>query len=219
MVNVSPSTVASLRSAGVSVALLPESSSPPGDASSAEIIVVDAARTDVLSRSSVLPMLAIAHGPAEGLMALSLGADGIVDDRDGVDQVVRALGVVRSGGTFISDVFLASLVDELRMLRTARAAESTAHTPLSSREIEVVLGVARGQNNGEIAGELQLSPKTVKNHISNCLVKLGMANRTQLAVYAVNSGLYVESPRPASQPRDADWSAEQSPPRSTQRVA
>ena len=49
--------------------------------------------------------------------------------------------------------------------------------------------IANGKDNAEIARELTISPKTVKNHISNILVKLQIENRIQAAVYAVRSGI------------------------------
>ena len=62
-------------------------------------------------------------------------------------------------------------------------------TQLSARELDVLKLVANGQDNAEIARELFISPKTVKNHISNILMKLQIENRIQAAVYAVRSGL------------------------------
>ena len=49
--------------------------------------------------------------------------------------------------------------------------------------------IANGKDNAEIAGDLHISPKTVKNHISNILMKLQIENRIQAAVYAVRSGI------------------------------
>ena len=49
--------------------------------------------------------------------------------------------------------------------------------------------IANGMDNGQIAADLHISPKTVKNHISNILMKLQKENRIQAAVYAVRSGL------------------------------
>ncbi|MDP9490978.1 MAG: response regulator transcription factor, partial [Actinomycetota bacterium] len=56
-------------------------------------------------------------------------------------------------------------------------------------ENEVLRLIANGKDNAEIARELHISPKTVKNHISNILMKLQIENRIQAAVYAVRSGL------------------------------
>ena len=60
---------------------------------------------------------------------------------------------------------------------------------LSDREIEVLKLIANGKDNAVIAAELCISPKTVKNHISNILMKLQIDNRIQAAVYAVRSGI------------------------------
>ncbi len=64
-----------------------------------------------------------------------------------------------------------------------------ARPELSDRETEVLRLIANGKDNADIARELHISPKTVKNHISNILMKLQIENRIQAAVYAVRSGL------------------------------
>ncbi len=60
---------------------------------------------------------------------------------------------------------------------------------LSERELEVLRLIANGKDNSQIAEALHISPKTVKNHISNILMKLQIENRIQAAVYAVRSGI------------------------------
>jgi DNA-binding NarL/FixJ family response regulator len=60
---------------------------------------------------------------------------------------------------------------------------------LTSREREVLGEIARGRSNREIARALSLSEKTVKAHVSSILVKLGVADRTQAALYAVRHDL------------------------------
>jgi NarL family two-component system response regulator LiaR len=60
---------------------------------------------------------------------------------------------------------------------------------LSDRELQVLKLIANGKDNAQIAADLVISPKTVKNHISNILMKLQIQNRIQAAVYAVRSGL------------------------------
>ena len=68
-------------------------------------------------------------------------------------------------------------------------AAATIRAELSDREIQVLKLIANGKDNAMIAGELHISPKTVKNHISNILMKLQIENRIQAAVYAVRSGI------------------------------
>ena len=71
----------------------------------------------------------------------------------------------------------------------AAPASPSPTTQLSARELDVLKLVAEGKDNAEIAAELFISPKTVKNHISNILMKLQISNRIQAAVYAVRRGI------------------------------
>ena len=81
------------------------------------------------------------------------------------------------------------------MLQRVRATSAqseiadTIQSELSDREIQVLKLIANGKDNALIAAELCISPKTVKNHISNILMKLQIDNRIQAAVYAVRSGI------------------------------
>ncbi len=81
------------------------------------------------------------------------------------------------------------------MLQRLRATGSSQHeaelirSELSEREVQVLRLIANGKDNAQIAADLHISPKTVKNHISNILMKLQIENRIQAAVYAVRSGL------------------------------
>ena len=60
---------------------------------------------------------------------------------------------------------------------------------LSAREREILRLIATGKENSEIAGELHISPRTVKNHVSSILAKLDVPSRIQAAVYAVRQGV------------------------------
>ena len=76
-----------------------------------------------------------------------------------------------------------------RKLMSGIAGETPAAEPLTRREQEVLACLGRGLANKEIAAELFISEKTVKTHVSNVLEKLGLADRTQAALYAVKHGL------------------------------
>jgi DNA-binding NarL/FixJ family response regulator len=76
-----------------------------------------------------------------------------------------------------------------RHLRVVAAPEERdALASLSERELQVVRLVAEGLSNKEISARLTLSDKTVKNHISHILAKMGLTARTQVAVYAIRAG-------------------------------
>src|SRR5437016_2653028 len=83
----------------------------------------------------------------------------------------------------------AKVLQRIRASSSQPEIESTIRAELSEREIEVLKLIANGKDNSMIAAELHISPKTVKNHISNILMKLQIDNRIQAAVYAVRSGI------------------------------
>lgn len=124
----------------------------------------------------------------------------------GQDLVLPA---VRAGvaGYLLKDVGPAELADALRAAHAGGAplhpqvaatvmasVTAAADDPLTPREREVLRLIARGLSNRLIARELALAEKTVKAHVSAILAKLGVADRTQAALYAVRSGL-VENER------------------------
>ena len=82
-----------------------------------------------------------------------------------------------------------SSIHDLRATSTQPEIADQIRAELSDREIEVLKLIANGKDNAVIAAELHISPKTVKNHISNILMKLQIDNRIQAAVYAVRSGI------------------------------
>lgn len=101
----------------------------------------------------------------------------------------------------LRDLTVAQLLEEVRRLSPTQAMHDRTHlhvipTPqerdalaaLSERELQVVGLVAEGLSNKEISSRLALSDKTVKNHISHILAKMGLTARTQVAVYAIRAG-------------------------------
>jgi two-component system, NarL family, response regulator LiaR len=110
-----------------------------------------------------------------------------------------------AAGYLLKDVPPATLADAVRTVHRGEALLHPAVTAklmrqyqdrgaagdrrLTDRELEVLRLVARGLSNRRIAGELVVSEKTVKTHVSNILAKLELSDRTQAAVYAVREGL------------------------------
>jgi len=120
--------------------------------------------------------------------ALRAGARGYLLKDASPDELVTAIRKVASGQTVLGDVVAARLVAELRSRpsRPARAPEVTelpGRDVLSPRELEVARLLAVGASNREIAARLSLSEGTVKNHVSSMLRKLGLPDRTRLALY------------------------------------
>lgn len=123
--------------------------------------------------------------------AIRAGASGYLIKSASPSEVRDAIRDVFHGGVVVCPELAASLVDEFKNLEEKVGAENNGdgfHT-LSEREKEVLRLLAEGKSNKEIAGELFLSERTVKNHISNVLAKLQLDNRIKAAVYAVKQGL------------------------------
>jgi DNA-binding NarL/FixJ family response regulator len=108
-----------------------------------------------------------------------------------VDETVLASLKHLSVSDFIAmvrDLPVAPPFSSERHLRPV-AGRRDMRTVLSQRELEVVKLVAEGLSNKQISLRLKLSDKTVKNHISHILAKMGLSARTQVAVHALRAGL------------------------------
>ena len=140
---------------------------------------------------SALRGLAAAGNPARVLVITSF------TDPGAVVPAIRA----GAAGYVYKDVDPSALATAIRAVHAGHvllnpdvagllaAGDSPVPAKLTTREREVLVEVARGRSNREIAGALHLSEKTVKTHVSSVLAKLGLADRTQAALYAVRSGI------------------------------
>ncbi|MEV0396564.1 response regulator transcription factor [Polymorphospora rubra] len=123
--------------------------------------------------------------------ALRIGASGFLLKNAPPEEILRGIRVVHAGHSMLAPEVTGRLI-RVFATRPAPATPRRLMPPgvvLSAREIEVAGLVAQGLSNAEIAGELFLSPETVKTYVSRMLAKLGVRDRTQLAVLAVEAGL------------------------------
>jgi DNA-binding NarL/FixJ family response regulator len=122
--------------------------------------------------------------------ALRAGASGFLLKDVPADDLVDAVRVVARGEAIVAPRVTRRLLDRFAdRLPSAAPGDADRLPGLTEREREVLLLVARGLSNAEIAGELVLSETTVKTHVSNMLVKLGLRDRVQAVVLAYESGL------------------------------
>jgi two-component system nitrate/nitrite response regulator NarL len=134
-------------------------------------------------------VLTISDDDADVVNAVMAGACGYLLKNASVDQLVAGIRAAAAGESLISPQIAAKMLQLLRAQQSNADAAETIRTELSDREIQVLKLIANGKENAEIARQLFISPKTVKNHISNILMKLQIENRIQAAVYAVRSGI------------------------------
>jgi len=123
---------------------------------------------------------------SEVLAALSAGADAYCVKSTETEGVVTAVHVVAEGGAYF-DPAVAHVV--LRRIAEPAAQPTTAPSPLSPRETQILKLVADGDGNAEIADRLAIGLGTVKGHIRDILEKLSAADRTQAAVVALRRGI------------------------------
>jgi len=136
-----------------------------------------AATPAVVAAGAGVLVLTLSEEDASVLAAMRAGAAGYLVKGVAADQVVSAVRAVASGHAVFGPTLAA------RMLGLFEPAET--HDPmrpaLSEREHEVLALIAEGLTNAEIAERLFISPVTARNHVSNILTKLRVANRTQAA--------------------------------------
>jgi DNA-binding NarL/FixJ family response regulator len=121
--------------------------------------------------------------------ALRAGASGFVTKDVPADELVDAIRVVAAGEAVVAPRVLRRLLDRYAGHLPDPAAAPPAVHGLTDREHEVLVLIARGRSNAEIARELYVSETTVKTHVGHVLTKLAVRDRVQAVVLAYESGL------------------------------
>jgi DNA-binding NarL/FixJ family response regulator len=121
---------------------------------------------------------------------LDAGASGYVLKRAAADELVRAIRVVAEGSTYVDPSLTASLLRNSLGVPRSRA---TGSESLSDREEAVLRAIAWGQSNKEIAGDLEISTKTVETYKARITDKLGLRTRTEMVRYALARGWLADS--------------------------
>ena len=134
-------------------------------------------------------VLTVASDTAEVEAALEAGAIGFVAKDTPIDRVAVAVRAAAQGVAWLSPRAAELVLGRLRAQNVVEDADLALSEQLSSRELDVLRLIARGMENAEIGEALNISPRTVKNHVSNILAKLGLPGRVQAAIYAVRRGL------------------------------
>ena len=133
-------------------------------------------------------VLTISDQDGDVMDAILAGACGYLMKDSSIQDLMQGIRAASVGESLISPHIASKVLQRIRAA-SVEAGGAVARPELSDRETEVLRLIANGKDNAEIAQELHISPKTVKNHISNILMKLQIDNRIQAAVYAVRSGI------------------------------
>ena len=145
----------------------------------------------IISMSPLTRVLVLTISDQDGdvMDAILAGACGYLLKDASIQELMRGIRSAGVGESLISPHIAAKVLQRVRAQTNSPEIAETIRAELSDREIEVLKLIANGKDNAQIAAELCISPKTVKNHISNILMKLQIDNRIQAAVYAVRSGI------------------------------
>ncbi len=137
-------------------------------------------------KSKVKVLVLTVHNEMEYLMkAVDIGINGYVLKDSESAELKKAIRAIMDGKTYIKP----SLIPALNAKRLERNEDEKKIDSLTRRELEVLKLLAIGMYNKEVAEKLEISERTVKNHVSNIFKKLEVTDRTQAAVFAIRNNL------------------------------
>src|SRR6476659_8516901 len=128
----------------------------------------------------------------EFVQAMKLGCSGIVLKQTAPDLIVKSIRKVNSGEIWLDSHTTAAVMRQFStpMESAPLGSRDRDRSPLSQREREIVVLVAQGFKNKEMAEKMFISEQTVKNHLHNIFDKLGVSDRLELALYAIHKNIH-----------------------------
>jgi two-component system, NarL family, response regulator LiaR len=149
-------------------------------------------RIKAISPRTNVVVLTSYHEDIHIFPALKAGAISYILKDVKMEQLVDALHRAAIGEVTLHPRVAARV---LQNMRGENSEEQQLFSDLTERELEVLHLIANGMTNSQIAAQLVISENTVKGHVSNILSKLHLADRTQVAVYAWQSGIVKKEPK------------------------
>ena len=147
---------------------------------------IDVLRQMKAEDSKIKVLILTVHNEMEYLTsAVEIGVDGYILKDSESAELKKAIRAVRDGENYIQP----NLIPALNRHLLNRDTDKDKIFSLTNRELEVLVQVANGMFNKEIATNLNISERTVKNHISNIFKKIDVSDRTQAAVFAIKNNI------------------------------
>jgi len=135
---------------------------------------------------SVKLLVLTVHNETEYLVeAMDKGANGYILKDSGSGELIKAIKAVFNGERYIQTDLIPAYNN--RLLK--REDDSDKTKDLTKREKQILISIAGGSSNKDIADEFEISERTVKNHITSLFKKIGVTDRTQAAVFAIRNNL------------------------------
>jgi DNA-binding NarL/FixJ family response regulator len=159
------------------------------DVSMPQMDGVEATRAIRAAGTSARVLMLTMHADKDVLAdAIRAGASGYLVKDCSTEEVAEAIRTAASGDTDLSPLLAASMLDEVRRLEAPTEAVDQDHV-ITKREEEVLQRIADGCSTSEVAQQLYISQKTVKNHLASIYQKLDARDRTQAVLQAVRMGI------------------------------
>ena len=159
---------------------------------------IEAARRITATGSPARVVVLTTYGVDENIYAaLKAGATGFLVKTDHPDHLVHAVRTAANGTALLGPETTMRIVERFLTDPPPDAPQPPELEQLTERELEVLLEIARGQSNAEIAERLFVSEGTIKTHVARVLAKLHLRDRVQAVVFAYEAGLV----RPSGPPR------------------
>ena len=130
--------------------------------------------------------------------ALNAGASGFLLKRTGPEELLAAIHTVAAGDSLLSPSVTRTVIERMARQPTPEIGSSRLLDALTPREREVLVLLARGLSNSEIAAELVIEESTAKTHVKRVLMKLHLRDRIQAVIFAYESGVTQPGARPSS---------------------
>lgn len=136
----------------------------------------------------------------QSLLALRFGTSGILQKKTPTELLLKSIRKVHSGEIWLDRSIAAEVIRNFASLKDSVPVSlgtcDRDRSPLTNREHEIVMSVAQGFKNKDMAEKMLISEQTVKNHLHSVFKKLGVSDRLELALYAIQKGWHEAGPFP-----------------------
>jgi DNA-binding NarL/FixJ family response regulator len=150
------------------------------------------------SRSKVI-LFSSSESKEEFVEAMKLGCSGILSKDAAVSLIEKSITKVHAGEIWLDSNTTAAVIRQFASpadfpaVHAGNGKSSRERAQLSQREREIIILIAQGYKNKEIAEKMFITEQTVKNHLHNVFDKLGVSDRLELALYAIHNSLHMKA--------------------------
>src|SRR6476620_3991190 len=149
-------------------------------------------RLQIAKNKTRVIVLTASDDKNEFVQAMKLGTSGIVLKQTATELLIKSIRKVHAGEIWLDSHTTAAVMRQFSspMESAPMGSRDRDRSPLSQREREIVVLVAQGFKNKEMAEKMFISEQTVKNHLHNIFDKLGVSDRLELALYAIHKNIH-----------------------------